>query len=84
MEEAFRRALIAATLHQNINGIAVLVHGTPQILALPLNGGKDFVDMPRIAYAALPFFEFSSIVRPKLLTPLPNGLIGHRDATFGQ
>jgi hypothetical protein len=34
--------------------------------------------------SALPFFEFSSIVKPKLLTPLPNGLIGHRDATFGQ
>jgi hypothetical protein len=48
-EKPFRRPLIAAALHEDINGIAVLIHGTPQILALPLNGDKDFVDMPDIA-----------------------------------
>jgi len=40
--------------------------------------------MPRIAYAALPFFEFSSIVRPKLLTPLPNRFICDGAPTFGE
>ena len=48
-EKAFSRTLIATALHENINAIAVLIDGTPQILALPLNGDKDFVDMPRIA-----------------------------------
>jgi len=48
-EKAFSRTLIATTLHENINAIAILIHGPPQILALPLNGDKDFVDMPRIA-----------------------------------
>jgi hypothetical protein len=32
----------------------------------------------------LPFFEFSSIVRPKLLTPLPNRFIRDGDPTFGE
>jgi len=84
VEKAFSRTLIAAALHQNINDIAVLINRTPQILPFPLNCDKDFVDVPGIAQASLLVFEFSSIVRPKLLTPLPNGLIGHRDATFGQ
>jgi hypothetical protein len=48
-EKAFSRMLIATALHENINAITILIDGTPQILALPLNGDKDFVDMPRIA-----------------------------------
>ena len=48
-KKLFSRTLIATVLHENINAIAVLIDGTPQILALPLNGDKDFVDMPRIA-----------------------------------
>jgi hypothetical protein len=83
-EKPFGRALIAPTLHQNIKAIAVLIDGTPQIVALPLNGDKDFVDMPGVAYAALPFFEFSSIVGPKLLTPLPNRFICEGEPTFGE
>jgi len=83
-KKTFSRTPIATTLHENVYGIPILINRTPEILALPLNGDKDFVDMPRIAQAALPFFEFSSIVWPKLLAPLPNGLIGHRDAPCGQ
>ncbi len=83
-EKPFGRALIAPTLYQNIKAIAVLIDGTPQIVALPLNGDKDFVDMPGVAYAALQFFEFSSIVGPKLLTPLTNGFIRDGDASFGE
>lgn len=48
-EKPFGRLLIAATLHQNINDIAVLIDGTPQILALSLNGDKDCVNMSGIA-----------------------------------
>jgi hypothetical protein len=75
---------VATTLHQNINRVAVLIDGTPQMLALPLNGDKDFVAMSRIAKAALPFFECSSIVRPKLLTPWPNRFIRDGDPTFDE
>ena len=57
-EKAFSRTLIATALHENINAIAVLIDGTPQILALPLNGDKDFVDMPRIAQAPCGFLRF--------------------------
>ena len=48
-EKACSQTLIETTLHENINAAAVLIDGKPQILALPLNGAKDFVDMPCIA-----------------------------------
>src|SRR5680860_461676 len=83
VENAFSRRLIATEWRENIKAIAALIHGMPQILALPMNGEKDFIDRPRPAQADLSFFECLSIVSPKLLAPLPNGLIGHRDITFG-
>jgi len=83
-KEAFRGALIATTLHQNINRVAVLINRTPQILVFPLNGDKDFIQIPGIPQPPLSFFELPRILRPKLPAPLPNGLIGHRDAPCGQ
>ncbi len=49
-EKAFRRLLIPSALDEKINDIAVLVHGTPQIVAFPLDGHKNFVDVPGIPY----------------------------------
>jgi hypothetical protein len=48
-DEAFGRALMATTLHQNINHIAILIDGTPQLLVLFLKRDKHFVDVPHIA-----------------------------------
>jgi hypothetical protein len=48
-EKPFRGTLIAAALHENINGIAVLIDRAPEILSLALNRDKDFVDMPDVA-----------------------------------
>ncbi len=72
------------TLHENINGIAVLVHGTPQIMSFPLDGHKHFIQMPRITKTTLSFLELACVWRPKFLTPLANGFIGDGDAAFGQ
>jgi hypothetical protein len=83
-KKPFSRTLIAAVLHQNINDIAVLIHSAPEVVALSLNRNKDFVDMPGVAETSLSLFEFSGIVRAKLLAPLTNGFIGDRDATFGK
>ena len=81
-EEPFSRTLIATTLHENVHGIPILINRTPEILPLPLNGDEHFVDVPDIAQAALSFFKLACIVWPKLLTPLANGFIRHRDSTF--
>jgi hypothetical protein len=81
-EKPFSSLLIAAALHENINDIAVLIDGSPQILLLSLNRDKHFVEMPGVTQAALSFFQFASISRTKLLTPLTNGFIGDGDAAF--
>ena len=83
-EKPFRGTLIAAALHENINHIPILIHRSPEILPLPLNGDEHFVDVPDIAQAALSFFKLMSIGRYKLLAPLANCFVGDRDATVGK
>ncbi len=83
-EEAHRRMCIASALHQHINGIAVLIHGSPEILRFALDGHKHFIKMPRITETTLSFLQFPRIGWPKLSAPLTNSFIGDGDATFGQ
>ncbi len=33
-KEAFRSLFVASALHQNINGVAILIDGTPKVVAL--------------------------------------------------
>ena len=48
-EHAFHVSLsIAPFLHQDIQDLSVLVHGTPQVVALPPDPDEEFVDMPRV------------------------------------
>jgi len=84
MKEADRGLLVASALHENINGIAILVDRSSQILLFAMDGHKYFIKMPRITESALAFFEFTRVDRPKLLTPLANRFIGHRDAALGE
>lgn len=69
-------------LHKNINGIAVLVDGAPEIVALALNCDKDFIDMPSIPQPPFLFLDLACTGQPKLLTPLANGFIRHRNSKF--
>jgi len=71
-KESFRGALITAWLYQDVDHVAVLIHGAPQILLLAIDSKKDFVQVPNIAEPALTPLQFSSIVRTELLTPDSN------------
>jgi hypothetical protein len=83
-EKSFSRLVIATALDKNIDDIAVLIDRAPEVLPLTLNRDKDFVEVPGITQATLTLFEFSSIGRSKLPTPLTNGFIRDRDASFGE
>jgi hypothetical protein len=48
-EELFCCGLIATALNQNIQHVAVLIHRTPEVMALPLDGQKDFIQVPFIS-----------------------------------
>ena len=48
-EEAYGRLFIASPLDQDINGIAILIDGPPEILLFPLNRDDHFIEVPGIA-----------------------------------
>ena len=44
--------MAARRLHEDVDCVAVLVHGTPQILLPPLDLDEYLVQMPGVAHAA--------------------------------
>lgn len=51
-EEADGGSPIAPGLHEDVDCVAVLVYGTPQILQPPLDLDEQFGQMPGVALAA--------------------------------
>ena len=58
------RPAVAPRIDQNVDDVAVLVHGPPQILPLPLDGQEEFVEVPRVAQATSPAPQSSRVVVP--------------------
>ena len=83
-EESDGRPPIAPRLDEDVNDIAVLVHGPPQILLPPVDLDEELVQMPRVAHAAPAAPQPASVVEPERPTPLPNRLIRHGDPAFGE
>ena len=75
---------IAPGLDEDVDHIAVLVNGTPQILALALDVHDQFVQVPGVAQASSPAPERPGVRRTECPTPLPNRLVGHGDAPLCQ
>jgi hypothetical protein len=71
-------------LDQNVDYVAVLIHGTPQILLLAVDSNKDLVQVPVVAEPALSSLQFPSIVRTEFLTPLSDRFIRHNDSALGE
>ena len=71
-------------LYQDVDHVAVLIHGTPEILLSAVDSNEDFVQVPNIAEAALTPLQFSDIVRTELPTPDSNRFIRDDDSPFGE
>ena len=71
-KEAHRGLLVPSPLHKNINGVAILIDRTPEVLMFPLNGDDRFIQMPGIAQFALPLIQSPRISGAKLRAPLPH------------
>jgi hypothetical protein len=71
-------------LHQNVDHVAVLIHGTPQILLLAVDSNENFIQVPVVAQPSLSSLQSPSIVRTELMTPLPDRLIRDDDSSLGQ
>ena len=84
VEELLRRVLIATALHQNVEDVVVLVDGTPQVMALPIDRQKHLIQMPFVPRARPSVLQLIGVRLPKLETPLADGLVGHVDAALEQ
>ena len=71
-------------LKQNVDDVAILIHGTPKVLLLAVDSHEKFIHMPAIAETPLPLPKTPCIVSPKLLTPVPNRFVGNNDASLCQ
>ena len=71
-------------LDQNVDHVAVLIHGAPQIPLLAVDSNEDFIQMPVVAQPSLSSLQSPSIVETELLTPLPDRFIGYDDAALGE
>ena len=83
-EEPLRRAAIASRLDEDVDDVAVLVHGAPQILPPALNCDEEFVQIPGVAQPAPASPQGPRILRSERSTPAPNRLVGDRDTSLSQ
>src|SRR5262245_38963040 len=82
VEELLRRPLIAPTLHQDVEHVALLIHRPPEIMTLALDREKHLVHVPFITRSSASAPELISILLSKFAAPLADGLIGHKDSAF--
>jgi hypothetical protein len=75
---------IPARLEQDVDDLAVLVDGPPEVLALPANGHEEFVEMPRIADRLGSVPKPPRIGSTERLAPEPDGLVRHSDTALGE
>jgi hypothetical protein len=76
--------LITTQLNQDVDHVAVLIHGTPETLLLAVDSNEGFIQVRNIAGAALTPLQFSGIVRRELLTPQANRFVRADDPPFGE
>jgi hypothetical protein len=83
-EESLRRLLVPPALHQDIEDMAVLIDGPPQIMPRAINREEHPVQVPLVAGSGTPAPELIGIGLPELQASLPNGLRGHDNPTGEQ
>jgi hypothetical protein len=49
-EERLRSGLVASALNQNIEPMATLIHGSPEVVAIAMNRENHLVQMPLVAW----------------------------------
>ena len=83
-EEAPCGTPVPTGLHEDIDHVAVLVHRPPEILTPTANRHEYFVQKPRVSELPLSSLQPPRVVGAELLAPLPDGLVRHGDAPFGE
>ena len=71
---------IPVRLEQDVDDLAVLVDGAPEVLTLATNRHEEFVEMPRVADRPGPMPEPPGVREAEGLAPVPNGFVRDGDA----
>ena len=83
-EEADGRAAIPPRLDEDVDHVAVFVHGPPQVLLPAPNPDEHLVQIPGVTLAAAPGPQAPGVVEPEGRAPLPDRLVGDGDSALGQ
>jgi len=65
----------------NIQDVAILIDGPPEVVPCPIDGEEDFIEMPLVTGSGTPAPEVIGILLPKLAAPLADGFVGHHNPT---
>jgi hypothetical protein len=71
-------------LHQDVQHNAMLIHCAPQIVRYALDADKHLIEVPCIAGLRSTTAQSPGEIGTELQAPVPDALVGHRDATLGQ
>jgi hypothetical protein len=72
-------ALSRAALHQDVQDVAVLVDGPPQVLQPPVNLDEDLVQVPLVPRPRLSAAQRACVGLPELGAPAADRLVGDDD-----
>src|ERR1700731_3846135 len=79
-----RRRSVSTTLDQDLEDLALVVDGTPQIHLLARDPDNHFVEMPAIARSRTAPSQAPSDRRSEFEHPTANALVGDVEATLGK
>src|SRR5690349_23625915 len=83
-EEALGGLLITLSSDQDIQHVAMLVHGAPQVTGLTVDLDEDFIQVLFISRLRPTSAQLIGIGLPKLAAPLTNSFVNHLDAAGGE
>jgi len=83
-KELLRGLLVSPALHQDVEPMALLINGPPQVVTFALDGEKHLIEMPFVAGPRAAATQLIGIVLPELAAPFADGLLGHDHSVFEQ
>ena len=68
-DQTFGSPAVATRLDEDVDDVAILIDGPPEIVPLSLDGDEDLVQVPCVAQPALSTLEPASVFRAELDAP---------------
>jgi hypothetical protein len=69
-------------LHEKIHSVAVMIHRLPEVMALPVDGQQDLIEVTVVTWSGTPPTSLMDIHLPELPAPKAHGLKGWDNSTL--